>query len=488
MRPSYARAIPRPWRQTARIFVALGDPHRQRIVLMFEPGERLTVGQIVAASTLSRSAVAHHLKVLREAGVLRAQKVGKEVWYRDRSRDGARRARCRARLPRRGAGVNRRRFLGATAAIAAAFGSGCQLAVSDGIFNACHARMPERLATHALVAAAWRGLDASRVWDVHCHVFGNGDGNTGLWINPAMERIWQPYQYLQRLFYLNAGCVHDAPGQVDESVVDRLLNQCEAMAPGFRALLFAFDWARDEAGAPDRERSTFHVPDEYAARLADALSAAFRVGGVDPSATIRMPLDRLEAAVAGGARAVKWLPSAQAIDPASARCDRFYAKLVDYRLPLIAHAGDERAVRGFGEDLGNPLRLRRPLDAGVRVVVAHCASLGIGRRPATRPARRTVPNFELFARLMDEPRYDAQPASATSPPSRRGTGSTWWPRCSRAATGIRVSSTDPTTRCQACCRSSRCRGSSSAGCSIRRPWCRRSRKSASTTRCSSTSC
>lgn len=81
MRPSYARALPRAWRQTAGMFVALGDPHRQRILLMFEPGERLTVGQIVAASTLSRSAVAHHLKVLREAGVLHAQKIGKEVWY-----------------------------------------------------------------------------------------------------------------------------------------------------------------------------------------------------------------------------------------------------------------------------------------------------------------------------------------------------------------------------------------------------------------------
>ncbi len=81
MRPTYARAIPRPWRRTARIFVALGEEHRQRIVLMFEPGERLTIGQIVAASTLSRSAVAHHLKVLREAGVLHAEKSGKEVWY-----------------------------------------------------------------------------------------------------------------------------------------------------------------------------------------------------------------------------------------------------------------------------------------------------------------------------------------------------------------------------------------------------------------------
>jgi ArsR family transcriptional regulator, arsenate/arsenite/antimonite-responsive transcriptional repressor len=81
MRPSYARAIPRAWRRTARMFVALGEPHRQRIVLMFEPGERLSVGQIVAGSTLSRTAVAHHLKVLREAGVLHSEKIGKEVWY-----------------------------------------------------------------------------------------------------------------------------------------------------------------------------------------------------------------------------------------------------------------------------------------------------------------------------------------------------------------------------------------------------------------------
>jgi DNA-binding transcriptional ArsR family regulator len=63
------------------MFVALGEEHRQRILLMFEPGERLTVGQIVGASTLSRSAVAHHLKVLREAGILHSEKIGKEVWY-----------------------------------------------------------------------------------------------------------------------------------------------------------------------------------------------------------------------------------------------------------------------------------------------------------------------------------------------------------------------------------------------------------------------
>jgi DNA-binding transcriptional ArsR family regulator len=81
MRQSYSRALPRAWQKTAQIFTALGDSHRQRIVLMFEDDERLSVGQIVAASPLSRSAVAHHLRVMREAGVLQCEKVGKEVWY-----------------------------------------------------------------------------------------------------------------------------------------------------------------------------------------------------------------------------------------------------------------------------------------------------------------------------------------------------------------------------------------------------------------------
>jgi len=81
MKKAYGKALPAAWRRIASIFVALGDPHRQRIVLMFEPGERLNVGQIVGASTLSRSAVAYHLRVLRDAGVLHSEKVGKEVYF-----------------------------------------------------------------------------------------------------------------------------------------------------------------------------------------------------------------------------------------------------------------------------------------------------------------------------------------------------------------------------------------------------------------------
>ena len=82
MKRNYMRTIPKEWRNLAKVFVALGDEHRQRILLTFEKGERLTVGQIAEVATLSRPAVSHHLKILREAGVLAAERAGREVYLR----------------------------------------------------------------------------------------------------------------------------------------------------------------------------------------------------------------------------------------------------------------------------------------------------------------------------------------------------------------------------------------------------------------------
>lgn len=81
MKSNYRDVIPPEWQAVSRVFTALGDEHRQRILLLFEPGERLNVGQIAEVSTLTRSTVSHHLKILRDAGVLRSEKIGKEVWF-----------------------------------------------------------------------------------------------------------------------------------------------------------------------------------------------------------------------------------------------------------------------------------------------------------------------------------------------------------------------------------------------------------------------
>ena len=81
MKSDYTQAIPAEWAAMSKIFVALGDEHRQCILLLFEPGERLNVGQIAEVSTLARSTVSHHLKILHESGVLASEKIGKEVWF-----------------------------------------------------------------------------------------------------------------------------------------------------------------------------------------------------------------------------------------------------------------------------------------------------------------------------------------------------------------------------------------------------------------------
>lgn len=73
--------LPDEWSDVARVFTALGENYRQRILLAFEPGERLSIQEIVEQVPLSRTAVVYHLKVLREAGLLVGEKSGRRTLY-----------------------------------------------------------------------------------------------------------------------------------------------------------------------------------------------------------------------------------------------------------------------------------------------------------------------------------------------------------------------------------------------------------------------
>lgn len=294
--------------------------------------------------------------------------------------------------------MNRRHFLQRAGLVGGLGLAGWSLWPQAGVLNPCRAGLPPELADHALMRQVWAGLDAAKVWDVHAHLIGVGDRDSGAWANPNMDSLWNPLQYVQKLFYMNAGCVHDAPGLVDASFVARLENLMDGFPPGARILLFAFDWTHDEQGRPRRDASAFHVPNDYAARIAAAHPERMQwAASIHP---YRLDaLAALERAVADGARALKWLPAAMGIDPSAARCDAFYRLLARYDLPLITHAGHEAAVAGSArQDYGNPLKLRRALDHGVRVVVAHCASQGDDLDAAGR--RRS--SFELFAGMLED--------------------------------------------------------------------------------------
>lgn len=62
-------------------FSALGDPIRQQLILLILDGRRRTVAELAAEIGLARPTISHHLRVLKDVGILRSKKVGVHVYY-----------------------------------------------------------------------------------------------------------------------------------------------------------------------------------------------------------------------------------------------------------------------------------------------------------------------------------------------------------------------------------------------------------------------
>jgi mannonate dehydratase len=303
--------------------------------------------------------------------------------------------------------MNRRHFLW-VAGVAGAGGCTYMFWPEQGVVNPCLAELPRIVANHEIVRAAWDGIDPDKVWDAHAQLLGTGDWGSGAWLSPRVQSLVNPVRHARMLFFLNAGCVNQAPGQIDQSYVERMRNLLGGMRPGAKLVLCAFDRNYTDEGHIAWERTNFYVPDEYASSLAHRYPESFEwAASIHPYRSDCV--DALGAAVAQRARAVKWMPAVQNIDPASPRCDRFYAALARRDIPLITSAGDEVSlVKGDNPKFGNPLLLRRALDHGVRVVVAHCAVHGQARDVDQGEDGPWTDCFDLFARLMDEPRYSGR--------------------------------------------------------------------------------
>ncbi len=259
--------------------------------------------------------------------------------------------------------------------------------------------------TRAFVDGCFADVDRSRMWDVHTHVMGVGAGGTGCSINPELRSHLHPFKRLQFELYWGALGVTDEE-RADQELLERLLTLHRLANPEGKLVLLAFDRHVLPDGTEAPEASTFHTPDEYVLDLARQHADVRACASVHPYRVDA--IERLDRAAEGGAVAVKWLPNAMGIDPASPRCDEFYRRMGELGLPLITHGGVEMAVDAAEQQaLGNPLRLRRALDAGVRVVVAHCGSLGESADLDTPEGeRREAENFDLFLRLMGDRQYE----------------------------------------------------------------------------------
>ena len=272
--------------------------------------------------------------------------------------------------------------------------SGCRFTMEQGLFSEC--REGTNLNALPIVQSAWKGLNPERVWDVHAHLFGNGRSGAGIWVAPEFDHPFWPAARVRHAFYANAGCVGSDENQWDQGMVKRLSRLVDDLPAGARVMLLAFDFTYDERGKQLKEQTTFSVPNKYAQRIAASRPDRFEwIASIHPAR--EDAITELEWAKGAGARAVKWLPPTMGIDLRAPSSVAFYDALARLDMPLLVHVGEEQAVSGAKRhELANPVHLRVPLEKGVRVIAAHCATLG---------ESDGVPNFELFSRLMDEPAY-----------------------------------------------------------------------------------
>jgi predicted TIM-barrel fold metal-dependent hydrolase len=193
--------------------------------------------------------------------------------------------------------------------------------------------------------------------------------------------------------------------KADPQAVARLTSLVQSIKDHGKHRLLAFDKNYRSDGSVNLEKTEFYVPNEYVFELADRYPELF-IPNISVNPYRPDAVAELEKWARRGARIVKWLPNAMGIDPSDPKCDPFYDKMKELDLILLSHGGEEKAVEAEEDQkLGNPLLLRRALDHGVKVIVAHCAGLGTNEDLDDKD-RKVVDNFDLFLRLMDQKRYE----------------------------------------------------------------------------------
>jgi predicted TIM-barrel fold metal-dependent hydrolase len=227
----------------------------------------------------------------------------------------------------------------------------------------------------------------SRIIDMHCHCVGIGAGGSGCFVSSVMQSSWKYRFYLRGL-----GLTEDeVRSHGDQATIQRIAEQVGHSNRVDGAVVLALDAAFDEEGKMDSQHTLIYIPNEFVVRETAKYDHLYLGASVNPYR--QDALRRLEWCKKKGARLLKWLPAIQRIDPSEARLEPFYKKLIDLDLPLLSHAGDERSFTHAANEFSDPMRLRVPLQLGVKIIAAHAGSSG---------KNEGQDNMERTLTLMDE--------------------------------------------------------------------------------------
>ena len=76
--------LAREFKKCQQILLALGDENRQHLILemmQMEDCNGVRVGEVTKRTHLSRPAVSHHIRILKQAGILKMRREGTKNYY-----------------------------------------------------------------------------------------------------------------------------------------------------------------------------------------------------------------------------------------------------------------------------------------------------------------------------------------------------------------------------------------------------------------------
>jgi hypothetical protein len=287
---------------------------------------------------------------------------------------------------------------------------GCALIYNavGGAFTGDPAQMRQNLSPGAqqLLDQTLEGIDPNRFADFHVHMISDD-------VNPSWLSLLLPVKRARTMVYLSAAGV----GSNDRAVQDyaqRLIKLIRHSPVRGKYHLFALDRYHRPDGRADLSRMPIYVSNRAVYELSVEHPDIF-VPVISVHPYRKDALSTLEFWAKRGCRYIKWLPNTMGIDPLDKQCEPYYRKMKQLGMVLLSHTGGEHALEVNGHDLGNPLRLRLPLELGVKVVALHSASEGTNidldklnnqQKDMNDQADASVPAFDLLLRLMDNPKYD----------------------------------------------------------------------------------
>ena len=199
-------------------------------------------------------------------------------------------------------------------------------------------------------------------------------------------------------------------GGMDEAYEERLVELVKGSTLD-TAVLLAQDLPYSDDGEPMPEKGGFYVPNEYLLEVCERHPGLFLPAvSIHPGRPDAM--EELERCLAAGARVLKLLPNCLNVDPMDPRFQKFWERMAEAGMMLLAHTGGEMTLPVVRAEYADPARLRLPLECGVRVIAAH----GAGRSGLWDPDYT-----EVLLRMFEEfPNLYAD-NSALCSPVRSGT-------------------------------------------------------------------